>query len=192
MSDQNNPHSKSKDGEITRPASETDTKREGAASKAENRGEVNRRDFLTKISGATLGVAAVGAGIVAVKFVTPGVLYEPPTRFRIGPPSNFPVNTVNTFADQLTYVIRVPEGFYAETMICQHLGCITAWHPEDKLIECPCHGSEYKMDGAIARGPTVRPLYHYPMRLMPDGTLEVDKSHRLCVDGCSEIPILKI
>ncbi len=163
-----------------------------AAPKDEKGSEVSRRSFLNTVSAGALGIAAVGAGIVTVKYVTPGVLFEPPTRFRIGPPSNFEVNTVTPMTDQLTYIIRVPEGFYAETMICQHLGCITAWHPEANLIECPCHGSEYKMDGAIARGPTVRPLYHYPMRLMPDGTLEVDKGRRTCVEGCSKIPILKV
>ncbi|MEJ2009227.1 MAG: ubiquinol-cytochrome c reductase iron-sulfur subunit [Acidobacteriota bacterium] len=190
MSNHHNQDPSSKNDEVSHRVGQDD--KEGPTSKVENRVEVSRRDFLNKVSGGALGVAAVGAGIVTVKYVSPDVLFEPPSRFRIGPPSDFPVNTVSTFADQLTYVVRLPEGFYAETMICQHLGCITKWHPEANLIECPCHGSEYQMDGAIARGPTVRPLYHYPMRLMPDGTLEVNKERRLCVQGCSEIPILKV
>ena len=185
MSNHHNQDSNIKKDKNARPVNEHD--KEAPGSKVESNTEVNRRDFLTKVSGGALGIAAVGGGIVTVKYVTPNVLFEPPSRFRIGPPSNFPVNTVNTFQEQLTYVVRVPKGFYAQTMICQHLGCITQWNPDDKLIECPCHGSEYKMDGAIARGPTVHPLYHYPMRLMPDGTLQVDKSKR-----CPMNQILKV
>jgi cytochrome b6-f complex iron-sulfur subunit len=145
-------------------------------SKEEGGTEVSRRDFLSEVAGGALGIAAVGSGIVTVKYISPNVLFEPPPTFRVGPAENYPINSVTTITDQLTYLVRVPQGFYAETMICQHLGCITAWHPEDNLIECPCHGSEYKKDGAIVRGPTVRPLPHFAMRLMPDGTLLIDKS----------------
>ena len=144
--------------------------------KAEDSTEINRRDFLNDVATGAMGIAAVGAGIVTVKYISPNVLFEPPPTFRVGPPENYPINSVTTITDQLTYLVRKPQGFYAETMICQHLGCITAWHPEANLIECPCHGSRYKRDGAIVRGPTVRPLPHFAMRLMPDGTLLIDKS----------------
>ncbi|HUY14659.1 MAG TPA: Rieske 2Fe-2S domain-containing protein [Terriglobia bacterium] len=145
-------------------------------SKAEDSTGINRRDFFNEVAGGAMGVAAVGAGIVTVKFISPNVLFEPPSSFRIGPPEDYPINSVTTLQDQLTYLVRTPEGFYAETQICQHLGCITAWNPDANLIECPCHGSRYKRDGAIVRGPTPRPLPHFAMRLMPDGTLLIDKS----------------
>ena len=145
-------------------------------SKAEDSTGINRRDFFNEVTGGAMGIAAVGAGIVTVKYISPNVLFEPPPTFRVGPPEDYTINSVTTITDQLTYLVRAPRGFYAETMICQHLGCITAWHPEDNLIECPCHGSEYKRDGAIVRGPTPSPLPHFAMRLMPDGTLLIDKS----------------
>ncbi len=144
--------------------------------KAENNSEINRRDFFNEVAGGAMGIAAVGAGIVTVKYISPNVLFEPPSSFRVGPPEDYPVNSVTTLQDQLTYLVRTPQGFYAESQICQHLGCITAWHPNANLIECPCHGSLYNKDGAIVRGPTPRPLPHYAMRLMPDGTLMIDKS----------------
>lgn len=145
-------------------------------SKEEGSSEVSRRDFLNEVTGGALGIAAIGAGIVTVKYISPNVLFEPPPTFRVGPPENYPINSVTTITDQLTYLVRNPKGFYAETMICQHLGCITAWHPEANLIECPCHGSRYKRNGSIVRGPTVYPLPHFAMRLMPDGTLLIDKA----------------
>lgn len=143
---------------------------------AEESTGINRRDFFNEVAGGALGAAAVGAGIVTVKFISPNVLFEPPPTFRVGPPEDYPIGSVTTFQDQLTYMVRTPQGFYAETAICQHLGCITEWHPEDNVIECPCHGSRYTMDGAIVRGPTPSPLPHFAMRLMPDGTLLINRS----------------
>lgn len=145
-------------------------------SSSENSGDTDRRGFLNKVAGGALGIAGVGAGIVTVKYISPNVLFEPPSSFRVGPPEDYPINSVTYFADQLTYLVRVTQGFYAESAICQHLGCITQWHPEEDLIECPCHGSRYEKDGAIVRGPTTRPLPHFAMRLMPDGTLLIDKA----------------
>lgn len=138
--------------------------------------DITRRDFFNEVAGGALGIAAVGSAVVTVQYIAPNVLFEPPPTFRIGPPANYPINSVTTFAAQQVYVVRSQTGFYAETVICQHLGCITQWNPADNLIECPCHGSRYKRDGAIVRGPTTRPLPHFAMRLMPDGTLQVDKA----------------
>ena len=37
--------------------------------------DIDRRDFLNRVSGGALGVAAVGAGIVTVKYISPNVLF---------------------------------------------------------------------------------------------------------------------
>jgi Rieske Fe-S protein len=41
---------------------------------------------------------------------------------------------------------------------CTHLGCRPRWNPEKRIFECPCHGSEFAPDGAVLKGPAVRPL----------------------------------
>ena len=42
---------------------------------------------------------------------------------------------------------------------CTHLGCLVGpWNPLSQRFVCPCHGSEYKRDGSVARGPAPRPL----------------------------------
>lgn len=41
---------------------------------------------------------------------------------------------------------------------CTHLGCRPNWSPERRLFECPCHGSEFDLDGAVKRGPAKLPL----------------------------------
>jgi cytochrome b6-f complex iron-sulfur subunit len=133
-----------------------------------------RRDFLNEVAAGALGIAGLGSVVVTVKYLSPNVLFEPPTSFRVGAPDDYPVNSVTYFADQKVYIVRTAAGFFAMSAVCTHLGCITQWHPEADLIECPCHGSHYEKNGTVVHGPAPRALPHYSLRLMPDGTLLVD------------------
>jgi cytochrome b6-f complex iron-sulfur subunit len=114
-------------------------------------------------------------------------LFEPPTSFRVGTPDDYPVNSVTYYADQKVYLVRTVHGFFAMSAVCTHLGCITQWHPEANLIECPCHGSRYKRNGTVVHGPAPRALPHFSLRLMPDGTLMVDK-----LDIVKQSQVLKV
>ncbi len=142
---------------------------------AEGGETMNRRDFLDEVAAAALGIAGLGAIVVTVKYLSPNVLFEPPTSFRVGTPDEYPVNSVTYIAEQEVYIVRLAEGFIAVSAICTHLGCITQWKADLDLVACPCHGSRFKRDGAVVNGPAPRPLPHYAMRLMPDGELLVDK-----------------
>ena len=147
----------------------------GGAPEVEKKGGVTRRDFFNEIAGAALGVTGLGAAVVTVKFLSPNVLFEPPTRFRVGTPDDYPANSVTYIQDQQVYILRTADGFYAVSAVCTHLGCITQWKPEDNQIECPCHGSKFKRNGTVVAGPAPRTLPHFAIRLMPDGGLLVDK-----------------
>jgi cytochrome b6-f complex iron-sulfur subunit len=133
-----------------------------------------RRDFLNEVAAGALGLAGLGSVVVTIKYLSPNVLFEPPTSFRAGAPDDYPVNSVTYFADQKVYIVRTVAGFFAMSAVCTHLGCITQWHPEADLIECPCHGSHYERNGTVVHGPAPRALPHFSVRLMPDGTLLVD------------------
>jgi len=137
--------------------------------------EISRRDFLNEITLGAFGVAGLGSVAVTYQFFSPNVLFEPSMSFRAGNPDLYPANSVTFLQDQLVYIVRMPEGFYAVSAVCTHLGCITAWHPEHDLIECPCHGSKFKEDGTKVAGPAPRPLPHFAISLTPDGELFVDK-----------------
>lgn len=136
---------------------------------------VTRRDFLNEITVGALGIAGLGSVAVTYQYFSPNVLFEPSTTFRAGNPDLYPLNSVTFLQDQQVYIVRMPEGFYAVSAVCTHLGCITAWHPEHELIECPCHGSKFKENGVKVAGPAPRPLPHFAISLTADGELLVDK-----------------
>lgn len=137
--------------------------------------EVTRRDFLNEITLGALGIAGLGSVAVTYQFFSPNVLFEPPTIFRAGNPDLYPVHSVTFLQDQQVYIVRMPEGFYAVSAVCTHLGCITQWKSDADMIACPCHGSKFGADGTKIEGPAPRPLPHFAISLTADGELLVDK-----------------
>jgi cytochrome b6-f complex iron-sulfur subunit len=155
--------------------SEDDKRKKQPEESKQADGGVTRRDFLNEMALSALGIAGLGSVAVTYRYMSPNVLFEPPSRFRAGNPDQYPVNTVSYLPGQQVYIVRTAEGFYAVSSICTHLGCITQWKPEDSLIECPCHGSKFKRDGTKVAGPAPRPLPHFQITLTADGELQVDK-----------------
>lgn len=136
---------------------------------------ISRRDFLSEVTLGALGIAGLGSVAVTYQYFSPNVLFEPPTSFRAGNPDLYPVHSVTILQDQQVYIVRMPEGFYAVSAICTHLGCVTQWKPDADMIACPCHGSKFKPDGTKIEGPAPRPLPHFAISLTADGELLVDK-----------------
>ncbi len=141
----------------------------------EDKSSIGRRDFLGSIAGTALSIAALGGVAVSVDYLSPSVLFEPPTSFRIGHPEDYLIDSVTLLAEQQVYVVRTAGGFRALSAICTHLGCMTQYNSDSNLIACPCHGSKFRNDGTVQGGPAPRPLEHFAVRLMPDGDLMIDK-----------------
>jgi len=69
------------------------------------------------------------------------------------------------------------EGIVAYSAVCTHTGCdVVNWHPDRRLLECPCHNSVYDpMEGAkVVSGPAPRRLPALPLKIA-DGRLVVAK-----------------
>jgi cytochrome b6-f complex iron-sulfur subunit len=145
----------------------------GASASAKS-GET-RREFLNEIAGSALGIAGLGSMIVTYQYLSPNVLFEPPTTFRAGTPDLYPLDSVTFLQEQQVYIVRTAQGFYAVSAVCTHLGCITQWKPELNQIACPCHGSKFTSDGTKIEGPAPAPLPHFSISLTADGELSVDK-----------------
>ena len=140
---------------------------------------IPRRDFLNEITLGALGITGLGSVVVTYQFFSPNVLFEPSPTFRAGNPDLYPVHSVTFLQDQQVYIVRVPEGFYAVSAVCTHLGCLTQWKPDAGLIACPCHGSKFQATGTKVEGPAPRPLPHFAISLTADGELLVDKLQNL-------------
>jgi len=117
--------------------------------------------------------SGVGTGALFVQYLKPNVLFEPKTTFQAGVPNDYPVGTVATNKEHRAYVIHDPEGFYAMSSICTHLGCITRWQEDEGIIACPCHGSKFTRAGDVITGPAPRPLPRLAIGL-EKGELVVD------------------
>jgi len=52
------------------------------------------------------------------------------------------------------------DTFAALSTRCAHEGCPVN-PPVNGVITCPCHGSQYALDGKVLRGPTIYPLTRY-------------------------------
>ena len=137
------------------------------------REQLDRREWLGKITGAALSLAGIGTLFTTVKFLRPNVLFEPPTRFRVARPEEIPLGTLVILPEQKLFVAHARDGYFAMSTTCTHLGCMTRYFPDQKAIFCPCHGSRFDESGRVTAGPAPRPLERFHPSLA-DGELVVD------------------
>ncbi len=140
---------------------------------------VSRRE-LVRQGAWTVFWLLVASGLAATaRFFFPRVVFEPPARFAVGRPEEFPPGTVNTeFAERFrVWIVRRAGGeFVALKAECTHLGCTPRWLEGQGKFKCPCHGSGFRMSGANFEGPAPRPLDRHRISLGTEGALEVDRS----------------
>jgi Rieske Fe-S protein len=64
-------------------------------------------------------------------------------------------------ADKIVVVHGRDGNLYAVTSVCTHKGCDVLYDKDLGHLRCPCHGSEYSLDGHNIKGPAKRPLKPY-------------------------------
>jgi cytochrome b6-f complex iron-sulfur subunit len=136
--------------------------------------------------------AALGGWLAAaLRFMFPNMLYEPNPMFKVGKPSLFPLDGgqsvvyTNWQAAQRVWIVSIPEGIYAFEARCTHLGCTPRWEKDaidtqgrKGRFKCPCHGSNFDIDGMVIAGPAPRPLWRLSVALSQDGQLVINKANR--------------
>lgn len=135
------------------------------------------------IAWTALTASAGFAGLGLARFMLPNVLTEPPSKFKIGPPTDYDLGTVATkwVAQFGIWIVHTDQYrgqnlIYALASVCTHLGCTPSWLEGERKFKCPCHGSGFYITGVNFEGPAPRPLERVGIRLAEDGMLEVDKS----------------
>ncbi len=160
-----------------------------AASAKKKSVDAERRTLLAVCcSAVVIGFSAMAATALAsllatARFMFPNVLVEPPTRFKIGSSSDYPLGGVSTkwLAARGVWIVHTDQYkgkdlIYAIASVCTHLGCTPNWLEGEQKYKCPCHGSGFYVTGINFEGPAPRPLERVGIRVAPDGQLEVDKS----------------
>ncbi|WP_049564254.1 Rieske (2Fe-2S) protein [Nonomuraea sp. SBT364] len=131
---------------------------------------VGRREALGTAGAMACGLALAGCGNSGAE-ARPvlGVKGQVITRT-----ADVPVGGGTVVSKWKIVVTQPSEGvFKAFSAACPHRGCAVG-APEDNVMRCPCHGSEFAADtGAVLTGPAQGPLTPYPVKVEGDGIVMV-------------------
>ncbi len=138
----------------------------------------SRRDVFGRFG---WGIFTAFSGITLLGFLRsafPRVLFQPPSTFKAGFPSDFIIGEVSTKfqKDQRVWIIREEKGMYALFAKCTHLGCTPRWLTAENKFKCPCHGSGFYKSGINFEGPAPRPLERLRITKADDGQIVIDKA----------------
>ena len=152
--------------------------RAAEALSAEEQG--TRRRLLSFLGWSSFASFCGGVSIGSLRFFFPRILYEPAQQFIAGKPEDYQVGEVSTRMkkEQRVWMIRNKQGIYALISVCTHLGCTPIWHSNENRIKCPCHGSNFLVDGQNIAGPAPSPLFRAAVSLDLAGNIVVDKSQK--------------
>lgn len=135
-----------------------------------------RRDFLRQLPGATAGACLLGAlpALAGACASVPYVRAE-----RVEGMLRVPFSALDADGRALVedagldlplFVRRIAGGSpVALSTRCMHRGCEV--EPAADRLVCPCHGSEYDLQGAVLSGPTELPLRRHAARETADAIL---------------------
>lgn len=144
--------------------------------------DVSRRGFLGWATGLLAGLGTLFVGVPLIGTIVTEV--EPKSRetfVNVGDvtglkpeePAAFPfVDEVRDAYIQervprMVWVVKQADGaVVAYSPVCPHLGCEFFWEPASRRFVCPCHNSQWDVNGRILHGPTPRPMDTLPSKVV--------------------------
>jgi cytochrome b6-f complex iron-sulfur subunit len=78
------------------------------------------------------------------------------TEFDLGSVDKYPLGSRTSIPEIPALLIHTESGFTALSLTCTHLGCTL--EPNENGFDCPCHNSNFDVDGNVTQGPAVKPL----------------------------------
>lgn len=121
--------------------------------------ETERRGFLKLVSKGTWAFCLGGIAILSERFIRPPRNLDLSRRLPLGPLSQLPPGASKHLKNHDVYLFHGPQGLYAMSGRCTHLGCSILRTPEG--FSCPCHGAQFDLNGTPTSGPASSPLTWY-------------------------------
>ena len=96
------------------------------------RGIWSRRDFFTRLGWGGFGIFGGLSLLGFLRSAFPRVLFQPPSTFKAGSPSDYAIGEVSEKykQDQRVWIVREDTGIYAIFAKCTHLGCRAGLPPK--------------------------------------------------------------
>ena len=143
---------------------------------AEGKTKVNRREFLNLAWLASLGFLTVNVAGITYLFAMPrfkegefGGVYTVGTVGELPAVDSAPINIPKV----KLWISNTDQGVTALYKVCTHLGCLYNWSDQDEIFACPCHGSQFNLNGDYIQGPAPRSLDRFVVRIVDPQANEV-------------------
>ncbi len=130
---------------------------------------VTRREFLNYVWAGSMALFLAGMGGISFFFALPrprpgefgGGIAVNADDYRKAGEAKAPIaNNVGKF-----WISNSEKGIMALYKVCTHLGCIYPWSDSAGRFQCPCHGSQFQIDGTYIAGPAPRNLDRFRIEI---------------------------
>ena len=97
-------------------------------------------------------------------------------------PADLKDNEFTTVDGHALLITRTDKTVTALTNVCTHRQCAMKPKAGEKILSCACHGSQFNLDGTVAKAPARMPLQHFAIRTNDAGLIEIDPGTKVAKD----------